>query len=498
MKKRNYKFLSATIFLFLSFLLVITTKWALKNYNFTVDELIFHLKVPMKGANIVVLYDFFKKCLFKTTIYIALITIIIINPFKLKLNFKIKDKIINLYPIKINYTIYLLFTICLVFLSIYTSFNKIGLFTYLNNQTTLSTFIEENYVDTKDVKLTFKEEKKNLIYIFIESLEPTYLSKEVGGFQDEILMPNLTELSNKYTNFSNNSLIGGALTVPGVTWTIGAIVSQTSALPLDIPIESNSYGNYKTFLPGAYTLGEILAKEGYNQLFMIGSDATFGGRKSYLESHGNYQIYDYYNAIENGKIASDYHVWWGYEDSKLFTYAKEEILKLASKDEPFNFTMLTSDTHFPDGYLDSECEAKFDKNLSNVVYCLDNKLNDFIKWIQSQDFYENTTIVIVGDHVSMDANYFKNVTNYERTTYNLFINSSVNTDNIKNRYFSTMDYFPTTLASIGVEIEGNRLALGTNLFSDEMTLIEKYGIEYVREELSKKSNFYNNKILYGK
>ena len=59
-----------------------------------------------------------------------------------------------------------------------------------------------------------------------------------------------------------------------------------------------------------------------------------------------------------------------------------------------------------------------------------------------------------------------------------------------------MDYFPTILASIGVKIEGNRLALGTNLFSDEKTLIEKYTYENVNTELSKYSKFYNSNILY--
>ena len=48
---------------------------------------------------------------------------------------------------------------------------------------------------------------------------------------------------------------------------------------------------------------------------------------------------------------------------------------------------------------------------------------------------------------------------------------------------------------MGVKIEGDRLALGTNLFSDELTLIEKYGLEYVNEELMKTSKFYNNNIL---
>ena len=59
-----------------------------------------------------------------------------------------------------------------------------------------------------------------------------------------------------------------------------------------------------------------------------------------------------------------------------------------------------------------------------------------------------------------------------------------------------MDYFPTLLASIGVEIEGDRLGLGTNLFSNEKTLMEKYSIESINSEFIKHSKFYNDNILY--
>ena len=50
--------------------------------------------------------------------------------------------------------------------------------------------------------------------------------------------------------------------------------------------------------------------------------------------------------------------------------------------------------------------------------------------------------------------------------------------------------FPTTLAALGVEIEGDRLGIGTNLFSDVETLTEKYGYDKVEEELCKRSEFY--------
>ena len=66
----------------------------------------------------------------------------------------------------------------------------------------------------------------------------------------------------------------------------------------------------------------------------------------------------------------------------------------------------------------------------------------------------------------------------------------------KNRLFTTLDLFPSTLAAMGVQIEGERLGLGTNLFSGKQTLAEEYGYEHLFEELKKKSLFYDNEILY--
>lgn len=58
-----------------------------------------------------------------------------------------------------------------------------------------------------------------------------------------------------------------------------------------------------------------------------------------------------------------------------------------------------------------------------------------------------------------------------------------------------MDMYPTTLVSIGASIKGDRLGLGTNLFSGKKTLIEELGFDYLDNELNKKSNFYDDYIL---
>jgi phosphoglycerol transferase len=98
----------------------------------------------------------------------------------------------------------------------------------------------------------------------------------------------------------------------------------------------------------------------------------------------------------------------------------------------------------------------------------------------------------------MSTAYYENaIENYTRTVYNLFINPAVTPVETQNRQFSVLDIFPSTLAAMGVKIDGNRLALGTNLFSDEKTLIEKYGFDEVYKGLEDRSTYYNNKFVYG-
>ena len=50
---------------------------------------------------------------------------------------------------------------------------------------------------------------------------------------------------------------------------------------------------------------------------------------------------------------------------------------------------------------------------------------------------------------------------------------------------------------MGATIEGNKLGLGVNLFSNQPTLLEKYEISDINRELSGKSKLYDE-LLFGK
>ena len=281
-------------------------------------------------------------------------------------------------------------------------------------------------------------------------------------------------------NFSTDSGVGGFPATTGATWTIGALTAQTSGVPLTVltGYGRNKLGNLPEFLPGLYTMNSILADNGYFQSFMCGSDAAYGGRDKYFVQHGVDRIYDLFTAYEDGIVPQDYYVWWGYEDHYLYDYAKAELSEISQQEEPFAFFLLTVDTHRKEGYLCELCGDEYEEQYENVLDHADKMIAEFMDWLSQQDFYENTTVIIAGDHLCMEMPYFDKIPNdSDRRVYNTFINSVVTTENTKNREFVTMDMFPTVLAAMGAEIEGDRLGLGTNLFSDLPTLRETYGTD---------------------
>lgn len=465
----------------LSVLLALSVRWMFATWtNLSMDELVYHLTAPLDGTNTDMIWDYVRVCAVPTILVIFFLILILIAWRK-------KEKV-HLFRGIIN----LVALVGIIVMLGYT-WTELGVGDYLKDQNTESKFIEDEYVDPTDVEVVFPEQKRNLIYIFLESMETTYSDVDDGGAFDENVIPELTEIAQTNEDFSGaDPKLNGGYSLAGTTWTMGAMFAQTSGLPLNISISANDMDTQDSFFPGVTTLGDILSDAGYTQTLLIGSEAQFGGRKLYFQEHGNYEMEDYSYAIENGLIPSDYKVWWGYEDQKLFEFAKEKLLQLSQGDEPFNLTMLTVDTHFEDGYVCEQCPTEYDTQYSNVMACSSRQVGEFLKWIQQQDFYENTTIVISGDHPTMDSDYCAEIDqegNYDRRVFTAYINAAAYAQDQQEKTYSTFDNFPTTLAALGVQIDGDRLGLGTNLFSGTKTLLEEFGNSKVNAELKKKSEF---------
>ena len=492
------------LLLSISFILIFGTNWAISNYGFdSFNQILYTLNSSVTKAGSGVVEDFISSNVI-IPIFIVLGFYIIYRIIKYifrNSNFVwdielFHKSISNIKLKKIGKFIFIIFPVVFLLFSAYYTMSKLYIFDYLISNSKTSDFIKLEYVAPEDVEFTFPNKKRNLIYIYLESMENTYANKANGGAFDINYMPELTRLAKENLSFSYTNKMGGAVPLYGTTWTTGALVASTAGVPIKTSLDANSSEYYSQgVVDKVYSLGDILKDNGYQNYMMVGSDIEFGGREAYLSSHGDYTMFDYNTAIDEGVIDEDYYVWWGLEDYKLFNWAKEKLTEISSNDEPFNFTMLTVDTHAVGGYTSDFCENKYDDHYLNSIACSSSQLGEFIEWIQEQDFYKNTTVILTGDHLSMNKATFTDLDDdYMRTVYNVYLNPAIRTDCNTNREFSTFDFFPTTLASLGVKIDGNKLGLGTNLFSCKKTLSEIYGNKYINKNLPRKSTFYNKHI----
>lgn len=467
------------LFVFLAMVLLFADRWYIRTYGHTnFDSILFTITSDLSGTSTTLLWQYLLKGLLPAILSSAALAALAVLLLAKK---KVRAWMVVLALILLS-----------VAAIVFAAFDS-DLVNYLAGVNSSYNIYEDYYHDPDQTTITFPEKKRNLVYIVLESMETTFLSKELGGGVDNNLIPELYELAKNNINFSQNEGVGGFRQSTGATWSIGSLVSQTSGVPLVPMVAQNEESTDGQFLPGLTTMMDILHENGYYQAFMLGSSAGFADTGLYYQVHGVDKIYDIYTARADGTLPSNYwDGWWGMEDYHLFDYAKQELTKISQQDQPFAFTVMTIDTHHIGGNKCPYCEDVYEEQYDNVISCSSRQVAEFVQWLQEQPYYEDTTIVIVGDHNSMDNAYFnRNVdSSYTRRVYNCFINSVAQTTGSKNREFCTLDLFPTTLAAMGCTIEGDRLGLGTNLFSGLDTLTEQLGFDSLCAQLLSNRDYY--------
>ncbi len=387
----------------------------------------------------------------------------------------------------------LMLAACCAFFCIQTNFAE-----YMKQKLGKSYIYETYYVKPDDSVITFPENKRNLIFIFIESMENTYASKEAGGSQDMNYISELTELAaaKDSVNFSNTGLLGGAsVFVPAITNTQGSTVAQTTGISLITKLfPIGAAEDYPSFR----RLEDVMHDNGYRQIYIEGSKGEFSMYDQYVARYEDSTLYDRVAIVDKGYASEDGdYIWkWGIEDRKLFDVTKKLVTEAASGDKPFFVTMYTMDTHsFESGHRCLLCDESIDNAYLASVDCASRQVAEFVSWVQEQSFYENTTIVLVGDHLGNEKAVGADIADgYVRTTYNCFINPAKEPVNSGNRIFSSLDMFPTTISAIGAQIKGDRLGLGTDLFSGTETLCEKLGEEEYKKQLQQSSDYYDREF----
>ena len=425
------------------------------------------------GGSFTVVFDTIIACLWP--FFISAIIFLLIDKFLLK------NK-------KYKFT----FAVVIFIVALLSLVKSVHLDEYIINKSENTDIYEKYYVDTNEVKVELPKKKRNLILIYLESMEASLFSKKNGGAFDNSIIPELEDIALNNTSFSNTNLLGGAYTLTSTSFTMSSITASTTGTPINIKL-FKGYSQDHPFMKNIKSLGNILSDNGYNLELIQGSDKKFGALDLYAQDNGNYKVFDNNTAKEKGLVDKDYFEWWGIEDKKLLEFSKNELLDLYNENEPFALIMFTMDTHFKDGYLDKSCEVKYSEPLANSYACSSKMVSNYLEWLKEQEFYSDTTIILLGDHQVMQDSFYKDHRDYERVNYNVFINSSIN-KSMKNRKFSQYDMYPTILASIGAKIEGNKLGFGVDLFSGEKTLIELLGKDKFNSELLKSSEYYDKYI----
>jgi len=233
-------------------------------------------------------------------------------------------------------------------------------------------------------------------------------------------------------------------------------------------------------MPNIRVLSDITKEHGYQNLFVQGGGIKFSGTDRFLKSHGfdKHNVYGLL-AFSDNKDFEYGKGWWGVDDASMFRLFKEKISQL-DENKPFFAVAFTLDLHYgKNPYFENEDE---------VILATINNLDDFIRWYKEQDFYENTTLVIVGDHKRMGEN-----AKHGGDIYNAFFNLP---DNLKenlniHRKFNQIDMFPTLLEIMGFVVPLHKAGMGTSLFSDEKTLAEEYSYDEQAKIFGKLDPFYH-------
>lgn len=347
---------------------------------------------------------------------------------------------------------------------------------------TYSPFFEQNYIHPDSVKITPPDQKRNLILIYLESMENSF--SELG------LTPEITELAKENINFGKTGdHIGGGYDAIGSNHTFGATATRTMGVPLVTLYNTTpAYKRYKS-------LYKILDEQKYHQIFFQGNFGLFEQFEDFFIEQSVKEIYGPDDLIErlnlNREEIIQRHGMKTVQDKDAFIFA-EQILDTIS--EPFTLTFFTIDTHSPNGIYDPDCikasdESKEDEILKATARCVSMHLGKFLDFVKTKPYYQNTSIIITGDHLFMGDRVVKN--NPDRKWIDIFINAAKTPSKGEKRLFTDIDMNPTILSAMGFSIEGDRLGLGTDLFSEKNTLFEDLGADSLNKEIKKLAGHYS-------
>ncbi len=347
-------------------------------------------------------------------------------------------------------------------------------------------FYEDRYVPAINLQ---HSQRRNVILIFVESMNETYRQITVKGTYREMADEKAVRFDNFVEGYAQRwtqAALFSAFTGTHIHYISDyyryMILDRMGTFKKDLRQNLAANGLSSGFdfkLPNINSLGKISKENGYQNLFMQGGSVSFSGTKSFL-LHNGFEEKDIYGE-ENleavlGKKA--YPSWLGYKDSDVLAAFKRKILGL-DLTRPFLAVFFTTDLHVGNN--------PYFKTMEDIVDDTIKNLNDFMDWAAKQEFYNNTTVVVVGDHLRMGTE-----SNDTHKIYNAFYNLPEDLANGLNvqRTFNQIDMFPTILEIMGYELPERKAGMGVSLFAGAKTLAEEFSLPEQNDIFEKIDKYY--------
>lgn len=307
----------------------------------------------------------------------------------------------------------------------------------------------EHYVDASQVALK-PGKPRNLVLIYMESLEQLY--GDAGLFGRDLLAPLRRLGGYSFPSYRQ---------APGATWTIAGIVATQCGVPLKVYAERDvdHAGGGKVFLPRATCLGDILQAHGYHNVFLGAAPLSFAGKGAFLRDHGYAETWGREEWKRFPEEVQDRNA-WGLYDHKLLEHARRRLAELHAAGQPFNLTILTLDTHNPNGLLSPFCRRQGARDFKDIVSCSAEQVAQLVEFARDQGYLKDTVVVIVGDHLAVPNPLWPELTQAgeRRRIFNLVLAEDGPAPN--TRELVPYDFFPTLLELVGIDVAGDRLGLG--------------------------------------
>lgn len=309
---------------------------------------------------------------------------------------------------------------------------------------------------------------RNVILVSMESLQSFVINNEMNG---EVVTPFLNSLTNDpdtyyFSDFYHQTGLG-----------------KTS--DSEFIVENSLFGLGRGavfFTHGENTynsMAEKLGENGYYTSVMHPNNKSFWNRDRIYQSFNIDKFYD----IESYTVGEGEAVNWGMKDIPFF---KQSAALMSEMPQPFYTRMITLTNHYP-FYLDEE-DKYINEYTSNsgtlnryfqTVRYMDESIKLFFEDLKQQGLYENSIIVLYGDHYGISENHNKAMAMYlnkeEITPYDsallqsvpLFIHVPGSNDGGEiTQAAGQVDLRPTLLHLLGIETSKD-MQLGADLFSEE-------------------------------